>query len=199
MVDARLPSGAGFPVHRDELQYFQERAALYMSQNIFVGISDQQDVDRLLILELMIHRWSSWLSSQQDYWAGAIDPNETQRQIKDWMVEGRQLKKQLGLDKVTRDKQKGDDSVAAYLAELGRRAKEFGVTRETQLDKALELFNQLRALITLYKNTDEIERREQHVTMDDVFEWLVEIAIPEYEAIDDHFRTHKQSVWIMRQ
>lgn len=199
MVPVLLASKAEFPVHETELDYFEERVHLYMSENIFVVISDIQDVDRLLILELMVHRWSTWLSTQQDYWGQAVDLNETQKQVKEWSVECRQLKKQLGLDKVTRDKQKGDDSVAAYLAELGRRAKEFGIMRETQLDKGLELFNQLRALVTLHQNTDEIERREQHITIDDVFEWLVEIAIPEYEAIDDYFRTHQQRMWIQRQ
>lgn len=199
MVEVLLPSKATFPVHKLEVDYVQERVELYMSQNIFVVISDIQDVDRLLILELMVHRWSHWLSVSEDYWGDAIDSNETQKQVKEWSVECRQLKKQLGLDKVTRDKQKGDDSVAAYLMELGRRAKEFGVMRETQLDKALELFNQLRALVTLHQNTDEIEQREQHVTMADVFEWLVEIAIPEYVAIDDHFRKHAQQMWIQRQ
>jgi hypothetical protein len=199
MVAVQLPSGATFPVHIDEVDYFQERVKQYLSQNHFVNVSDLQDVDRLLILETMLHRWNIWLSSQRDYWGSVIDANETQKQIKEWSVEARQLKKSLGMDKLTRDKQKGDDSVAAFIANLLHRGREFGINRERQLDKALELFQQMSALVTLHDNTDEIEQREQHVTTDDVMEWLREIAIPEYRAIDDYFRTHVQSAWIRDQ
>jgi hypothetical protein len=114
-------------------------------------------------------------------------------------TELRQLKKQLGLDKATRDKEKGDDSIPNYLQNLLIRAREFGVMREKQLDKALELFQQLRALVTLYQNCDEVERRELNVTVDDLMEWMTTIAFPEFEAVDAYFREHQQRLWIRKQ
>lgn len=191
-----LPSGATFPVHEEEVEYFTERAGLYLSQNHFPNISDLQDVDRMLILELMVYRWGTWLSRQRDWWGEAIDPNETQKSLKEYSTELRQLKKLLGIDKAARDKQKGDDSVAAYIQNLLLRAKEFGLMRERQLDKALELFQQMRALLTLHDNCNEAERREMHVTVEDVLEWLREVALPEFQDVDDYFRQNSQRMWI---
>ena len=184
MVQARLPSGATFPVHREELDYFTERVGLYLNQNHFPNISDLQDVDRLLVQELMVYRWGTWLSRQRNWWGEAIDDDKLQKSLNAYSTELRQLKKQLGLDKATRDKEKGEDSVAAYLKNLVLRAREFGVMREDQLGKALELFQQMRALVTLHHNCDDIERREMHLTTEDIIEWLDTVAFPEFEAID---------------
>jgi hypothetical protein len=195
-VSVQLPSGATFPVHSEEVDYIVERAGLYLQQNHFPNISDLQDVDRMLVLELMCYRWGVWLSRQKDWWGDAVDENEIQKALKEYSVELRQLKKLLGIDKLARDKQKGEDSVAAYLANLQIRAKEFGVMRETQLDKALELFHELKALITLNRNCDPQEQRELHVTDADVLEWLRDVAIAEFDGLDAHFRTHQQRTWI---
>lgn len=196
MVLVQLPSNATFPVHEEEVDWFVERVELYLKQNHFVNISDLSDVDRMFILELMVYRWGTWLSRQRDWWGESIEPNETQKAIKEWSNELRQLKKLLGIDKAARDKMRGDDSVSAYLAKLQERANEFGIMREGQLAKALELFNQMKALLTLHDNCDDIERREMHVTTEDVLEWLREVAVPEYDGIDEYFRQHQQRTWI---
>jgi hypothetical protein len=199
MVLVQLPSGAIFPVHSEEVDYLTERTELYLKQNHFPNISDLQDVDRMLVLELMCYRWGVWLSRQKNWWGDTIDENETSKVFKEYSNELRQLKKLLGIDKVARDKQKGEDSVSAYLANLQSRAKEFGVMRERQLDRALELFQELKALVTLNANTDAHEQREMHVTDADVLEWLRDIAVPEFDEVDAHFRTHQQRMWIRSQ
>jgi hypothetical protein len=199
MVLVSLPSGAAFPVHSEEVDWFVERAALYLSQNHFPNISDLQDVDRMLTLELMVFRWSTWLSRQQDYWGDAVDADDLQRSLKEYSTELRQLKKLLGIDKVARDRQRGEDSVAAYIQNLLVRAREFGVMRERQLDKSIELFQQLKALMTLHTNCDETEQREMHVTQEDVFEWIKDVAIPEFDAVDEYFRRNQQRLWIRSQ
>jgi hypothetical protein len=199
MVQVQFPSGASFPAHEEEVAYITERAGLYLSQNHFTNISDLQDVDRMLILELMVYRWGCWLARQRDWWGDTIDDDKVQKSLNAYSTELRQLKKQLGLDKATRDKEKGEDSVSAYIENLQRRAREFGVMRENQLAKALELFQQLRALVQLHHNCDEIERREMHLSTEDVLEWLETVAFPEFEAIDAYFREHQQKLWVRRQ
>lgn len=196
MVMVQMPSKATFPVHEQEVDYITERAALYLSQNHFPNISDLQDVDRMLILELMVFRWGSWLSREKNWWGDAVDDDKLQKSLNAYSTELRQLKKQLGLDKATRDKEKGEDSVAAYLQNLQIRAREFGIMRESQLAKCIELFQQLQALVTLHRNSDETERREMHTTQDDLFEWLTTVAFPEFNIIDAHFREHSQKAWI---
>lgn len=196
MVPVRLPSGATFPVHSEEVDYIVERAQRYLSENHFSNVSDFQDVDRMLIMELICFRWGTWISRQKDYWGDPVDLDQLQASLKAHSVELRQVKKGLGIDKVARDKSKGEDSVPAYLNNLLRRAKEFGVHREQQTSTALELFNQLKSLVTLHLNADEIERQELHVQMDDILDWLVNIAFPEYDRLDEHFRQNSQRYWV---
>jgi hypothetical protein len=196
MVAVRLPSGATFPVHSEEVDYISERTRRYLDENHFSNVSDFQDVDRMLIMELICFRWGTWISRQKDYWGDPVDLDQLQQSLKAHSVELRQLKKQLGIDKIARDRSKGEDSVPAYLNNLLRRAKEFGVHRERQMDKALELFNELKALVTLHQNADEVERGELHVQLEDILDWIVTIAIPEYDRLDEHFRQNQQRAWV---
>jgi len=196
MVEIKLPSGAVFPVHAEEVAYVQDRAARYLGENHFTNISDIQDVDRMLIMEMICFRWGTWISRTKDYWGDPVDEDKLQQSLKAHSTELRQLKKQLGIDKVARDRAKGEDSVPAYINNLLRRAKEFGVHRQEQSAKAIELFQQLRALVTLHMNADEVERQEMHIQEHDILDWLLTIAFPEFEEIDAHFRKHQQQTWV---
>jgi hypothetical protein len=196
MVDIELPSGAIFPVHTEEVGYIKDRASRYLSENHFTNISDIQDVDRMLIMELICFRWGTWISRQKDYWGDPVDEDKLQQSLKAHSTELRQLKKQLGIDKVARDRAKGEDSVPAYINNLLRRAKEFGIHRESQTAKALELFNELKALVTLHLNADEVERAEMHIQIADILDWLTTVAFPEYDALDAHFRQNQQRMWV---
>lgn len=190
------PSGATFQVMTDqEVAYFQERANRYLTENHFVNISDIQDVDRMLIMELMCWRWGLWLSQERDYFGESVDLDALQKSLSDYSKELRLIKKGLGIDKATRDKERGE-SVADYIENLRRRAKEFAVMREEQLTKALTLFNELSALVTLRRNCDAVERVEQNVEDHDILEWIETIAIPEFEAIDSYFREKQQRFWV---
>lgn len=192
------PSGADFQVLTpEEVQYFEERAQRYTTDNHFVNVSDFQDVDRMLIMELMCYRWGLWLSQERDYWGNAVDLDALKKALFEYSKELRLLKKSLGIDKAARDKERGEN-VSDYLENLKMRAKEFGVMREEQLTKCITLFQELSSLVTLYKNTDEVERRESNVELHDIFEWVDQIAIPEFQEIDRHFRENSQKYWIKR-
>lgn len=196
-IPVTLPSGSSFPVATDsEQRYVEERARRYMTDNHFTNVSDLQDVDRMLMFELFIHRWSMWMSKGMDYFNEPVDEQKISRQINEYSTELRQVKKNLGIDKVTRDRQRGDDSISTYLENLKIRAKSFGVTRNLQATKSVELFQQLKAQIIFHDNADEIERVENAVTIDDIIEWLRSTAIPEFDKIDDEFRKSEQTMWI---
>lgn len=194
-----LPSGSAFKVHNSELGYFMDRCDRYLKDNHFTNISDIQDIDRLIITELLVWRWEIFVSQNTDYWGDEIDEVAYARQIKDHSAEIRQLKRALGLDKETRDKERGEDSVDAYINALRRRAKEFGYMRDEQSAKSIELFQQLSALVMLYHNCDDGERHEQHCTEADILKWITQEAIPEFQKIDEEFRDKKQRMWIQKQ
>lgn len=196
-VQVTLPSGATFRVLTiTEQEYMEERVRRYQDDNHFVNVSDIQDVDRMVILELFVHRWAIWLSFGKDYFNDPVNEKDLASQIASYSHEVRQLKKNLGVDKVARDRARGDDSWPKYHERLLQRAREFGYMRNAQFAKTIELFQQLIAILTLHDNCDDIERREQHVTQDDVFDWLRKIAIPEFEAIDADFIETQQRLWI---
>ena len=199
MVPVTLPSGALFYVHETEFQYFKDRARQYMDDNDFTNISDKQDIDRLLSAETLVHRWQLWLSMQRDYWGQPIDENWIQRAVKDHSAELRQLKKTMGLDRETREKVRGENSVDNFIAQLRNRARHFGYMRNEQAAKAIELLMEIVALVQLHDNCNEKERIELNVTYEEIFRWLREEAFPKFEEIDQKFRATEQRMWIRSQ
>lgn len=199
LVPVTLPSGGNFWVYRLEAKHFEERVQRYQADNAFSNVSDLQTLDMILTMELLTWRWANWISQQTDYHGDPIDEKEINATMKSHSTELRQLKAALGIDKVTRDKVKGEDSISEYLNQLRLRAKAFGVTREKQLDKALELFHELAAKVTLHVNANDEERKEFNARWEDILSWLQEEAIPEFHEIDAHFREKEQKLWIRRQ
>lgn len=192
------PSGSVFVVlTNDEVAYFEDKATRYTADNHFINITDLQDVDRLLFMELMCYRYSLWLSQEHDYWDQGVDLDALKKTVVEYSKELRLLKKSLGIDKAQRDKEKGEN-VADYLENLRVRAREFGVKREEELTTCLTLFNELKELVTLHRNCDEKERFEMNVELEDILEWIEKIAIPEYDRIDEYFIQNSQKFWIRR-
>lgn len=198
-VPVTLPSGGTFYVFGREVRYFNDRVRRYLEDNHFTNVSDLQTLDTVITFELLVWRWGIWLSQQRDYLGDPVDEKELAKQLKETSAELRQLKSGLGIDKVTRDKVKGEDSVSKYIENLKLRAREFGINREKQLNVALEMFQELKARVALYDNTTEDEQREMHCTLDELLRWIREEAIPTFDAVDEHFRTHAQRFWIRDQ
>ena len=199
MRPVTLPSGALFHVHHLEQDYFTERVKKYLEHNHFSNISDTQDLDRVMIGEMLIYRWGGWIMRGKNYWDEAVDDSALQKQIKELSGELRQVKAALSLDKVSRDRQRGEDSVATYLATLRTRDKHFGYKRNDEFNKCLELFHELKSLITLHDNCTDEERRERKVEMVHIFAWLREKAFPEFDELDRAFRQdgdNAQKLWI---
>lgn len=202
MRNVLLPSGAPFAVHNVEEQYFNDRVRQYLADNQFSNVSDLQDLDRVMIGELLIWRWGAWLMKGSNYWGESVEDASLQKQIKEISTEIRQVKSALALDKISRDRQRGEDSVSAYLANLRRRAVQFGYKRNEELDKIMEIFHSLKGKITFHDNCDEEERIEQKATLEHIAKWLREKAFPEFDRIDERFRNEgpdAQKLWIQDQ
>jgi hypothetical protein len=194
-----LPSGAEFRVlTQREVEYLESRAAKYLSQTRFDHVSDLAEVDRIVTMEMLCYRYSLWLTMMVDYSGDPIDDKTTRTHIDELSKEIRNLKKSLGLDKVGREKDQNTESVQSYIAMLGAKAKEFGIHREAQLGKALELINQLAALMTLNANTagNPDEQRDLQCTDENVLTWIRDVCIPAYNALDEHFTHNQQRFWV---
>lgn len=192
------PSGAVYDViHESERDYWETTVTKYLSDYKFTNSSDLQDLDRVVSTELLLYRYQQWTQLEKDYFGESIDVVETNRAYKEKSAELRQIKKSLGIEKVAREKDQGD-SVAAYIENLRRRAHEFGIMRNEQAVKAITLWQELIALLTFHDKCTKEERKEQHIEIEDLIEWIRQV-IPEFEEIDTEFKKTTQKLWISEQ
>lgn len=198
-IPVQLPSGASYYVQTDgEAHYLRDAIERYLSDNHFVNVSDMKEIDRMITFELLIHRWTLWMSRGKDYWNEPINTKQLSDMSSSFSTEVRLLKKALGVDKTSRDKTRGDDSIAAHWDNLLRRAREFGYMRNEQLVQTITAFQRIKAMITLYTNSDEIERKENACELEDVLE-VIRDEITKFDAVDEKFRFEKQALWIRSQ
>jgi len=193
------PAGGHFIVMTGgEEKLFNDLSSRYTSDNIFQNVSDLQDLERIIHMEVLHLRYSTWISTESDYYGDAIDAKQLASIIKDFSMELRQLKKAVGIDKPSRQRESGE-TLSDYIEQLKKRAGAYGVKRQNQLTVALTLFNELSAKITLHDNCTEQERKDLSAKPEDILAWIRDTAIPEYEEIDAWFIEHQQKTWIQDQ
>jgi hypothetical protein len=198
-IPVALPSGAEYSVLTDgEAHYLNDKIARYLNDNHFVNVSDMQDIDRMIVFELLIHRWTLWLSRGRDYFDEDINVKQYADMVNSYSTEVRQLKRALGVDKNTRDRMRGDDSIPALWENLLRRGKEFGYARNQQYVQTLTSFQRLKAMVIFHDNCDPVERKENSCETADVLEVLRQ-EIAKFDAVDEKFRHEQQSLWIRNQ
>ncbi len=189
------PSGSEINLQtQEEADWYEKRRDRYQSDNQFPNVSDLLDLDRLLLLEIMVHRWGLWLTQGFDYMFSRVDEGQLKNNIKEYSVETRLLKQSLGIDKATRDKEKGE-SLADYTANLLQRAKQFGYHRNEQYEIVVTKFYELRAMVMTYDRCDEEERALLDLSMDTIFEWIRDRVIKDFDEHSDAFRKN-QAIWI---
>ena len=106
----------------------------------------------------------------------------------------RDVKAALGIDKVSRDKDKGE-SVPDYLKTLLERAKVFGYHRDRQYEAAVTSIYELRSMVLTYYRCDETENEELDLSPETIMEWIRDNMVKEWDAIDEAFRLN-QKMWI---
>ena len=104
------------------------------------------------------------------------------------------LKQTLGMSRVHRMTSE-QQNVADYVETLLRRAKEFGYHRNNQVIEAINILNELDSKVGMHDRCDDEERASEGVTIEAIFEWLREEALPSYKKIDDAFRK-EQRIWL---
>lgn len=193
-----LPSGATLDVLTDdEADYVTSIAASYQEQFMFESISDIQELDRLVAMELQCHRYHQWVSRGKKYDDKPIDDQQLNRAIRDHSTEIRLIKKTLGIDRVSREKERGLGSVHQFIHELLTYAREFGLHRVEQLDLGLELINQVISLAILWDNCTPEERSDMGYTAEEILRWILETAKPEYEALDAYFQVNTARYYVL--
>jgi hypothetical protein len=138
LFDVTLCSGETMRVQTAvEQRWFNDTKAKYLTETRFTDTTDMQDMDRLLCLELLMFRWNQHLASGYDYQGALVDDDLLRKQVKDQSETITRLKASLSLDKRSRDAALNEGNFNAWFTDVKRRAKLFGIHRETQLNKAL--------------------------------------------------------------
>lgn len=187
--------GTWIALTKDEQRFFEDLCRKYTDDYAFQNVSDLADLERVIQGEVLSQRYNRYLSTGEDYWGDPISVKEYEDALKSKSGELRQLKKALGIDRSSRQKD-SSESLSDYVGKLLERAREFGVMRNQQSTAVLTTFMELRALITLHDNCSEEERRTQGATMEDIFAWLRDYAFPEFDLIDKDFVENHQRYWI---
>lgn len=195
MVNVTGASGAEFQVmNDDEKSWYEATMQKYLEQYKFENVSDLQDIDRLLGLELLSYRYTNWLIRDTDYDGLSFDEAAIRNHKQKIDQEIRLIKTHMGMGRKHRI-ESAEQSVADYLQNVLRRAEEFGIHRDNQIAKAIDLFNDLKTLVGLNERTDPAEEAHLGVSVEEIFRWIKEVAIPEYDKIDAEFRKN-QRLWI---
>lgn len=186
-------------LHPSEAELYKAASAKYTTENVFNAESDKRSLDRLILFEIQVYRWQSHMASGRDYDNVDLEPAEEvnlRRAIKDTEAMISQLQNDLGLTKLQRDKAGSADSVADYLKNLKRRAKEHGIRRDRQTGKAIELVNELFSIVGTYQRSNEHERQKVGFeTAEEILEWVVDVMRPQYDEIDRAYRQN-QKQWV---
>jgi hypothetical protein len=194
------PSGQTIEVlSNSERLFYEGQARRYQDENKFDNTSDLLDLDRLVFLELLVFRASSWLGRGTDY-DGMVITDRAEADARKALKENSDLisrvKNDLGLTKSQRDKAQFE-SVGTYITQLKQRAKEFGIHREKQLAKGITLCQQLFSIVGAFDRADEVERGKiGFETEQDVLDWVRNVMRPEFDEVDRHFRANQQRYWV---
>lgn len=182
-----------------EADFYTEAQARYQQDFTFTAASDNRALDRLILFETQVFRWSWQLAAGMDYDLVGLEPAEEstlRRSIKETEPLIAQIQIELGLTKTQRDKVKTADSVGDYIANLKIRAKEHGVRRDAQVGRAIELIMELFSIVDSYRRSDAHEKQKLGFEKDeDILDWIQEVMRPRFDEVDLAYRKN-QKMWV---
>lgn len=180
-----------------EQRWFSSSRDMYLSQTKFTETTDLRDLDRLIVMELMVYRLGHFISAGHDYDGFDVDDTLLRRNLREYSEQINKTKSSMGLNKSARDDAANAGDLSSYIQNLKMRAKIFGIHREKQLMKALVLMNELSSVVGSYDRADAEERQKLGFeTEGDIVDWVRTRMLPEFAEIDQHFRENDQRYWI---
>jgi hypothetical protein len=178
-----------------EQKFVTDLLASYGRELKFTLASDLQDLDRLLALELMVHRLSRWLAADADYNGDDLmDPIGCRRALQTTSESISKLKERMRIDPASREKDAGD-TVDKRWNQLTRRAGQFAVHRLNQARMAIALFEEVHTLCATWERISETERAQLDLSPESIVRWVLDKGYPVFAKVDADFRANKQALW----
>lgn len=199
-IAVELPSGATLSVpNHEEAEYLRRVVEGYRTDYALTNVADLGELDRCIGLELQMHRCQVWLARRTDYDGKKVEENSMMQRTRELSAEIRQVKKTLGVDRVARERQSGRGSVYEYVSHVLEKARRFGLMRNAQQARAIELAFKLISMRTAQKNcTTDKEIKMLGVSDADIMDWIDTQFTPAFFEIDEAYREGDQKMWILR-
>lgn len=197
LIKVSTPTGGEIEVQGPaEEKRYNESLRAYTDGITYTERSDLEDLERVLFMELMCYRWGRWLMAGREYDGTIVNnENELRRWINDYSTQITKTKESLKLDRKTRE---GDKSASfeQRWQQLAQHAREMGIMREAQLGRALEIMQGYSAAVRTFDRCDEEERGKIGLPDEKALVQMWRDSMPDFDAIDEYFRTHQQKFWI---
>lgn len=179
-----------------EQRWFNATRVKYLSENVFTAVTDEQDLDRLLVLELSMFRWTQHLASGYDYDKNLVDEDLLRKQVKEQSEAITKIKQSLGLDKKARDAALAEGNFHTWFTEAKRRANLFRIHRENQLRRTLALIQELSGHLGAFDRSDVVERKKLGFETEvELVKWVREEMLPKFRELDEYFVENEQKYW----
>lgn len=183
----------------EEKDWYDSSRDAYLFENKFNDFrSDMVDLDRLLSLELRLWRLQGFTAMAMDYDGNEIDDEALNKQIISLSDAITKVKSQMALTVSARAAAQGKDSVAGYIDNLLRRAKEMGVHRNQQYAMAISMLKQIFATGDALLRADG-DKEEMQQLGHPTFEHFVRHIVTHYKGeFDEHDEAFKQNqkIWL---
>lgn len=187
----KTPSGAQLELQtKEEVDFYKKLVKQYEKDFQFTNVSDILELERLVAIETNAFRWQIWQSKGTDYDDDPVPVDHVKKWLSDVNKDILAIKSALGVDRKTRDKDKGAN-LSEYLLILKNAAAEQGVVRNKQAVAAISMLRELFGIVTLHSNYTEDQRTEFHMHEEDVIKWI-KLQKEIFDKIDAEWRQGSQ-------
>lgn len=211
IVDYSVDLPAGGKMHlqtADEVALWEGACARYEQDYSFSKMNDLFTLGSLLQQQIILFRCQTLINGMEpemdanrvptgSYRAVELDANKMdkyQKQMIASSTEMRNLEKQLGIDKATRESG-GAHTVDSYLKTVKRAAHMRGIHISKRTLEYERVINDLRVRIRILLNADAEDRRYHDITPKTVILWLSD-ECKKLEDVDKKFNSEKGKTFI---
>lgn len=195
-VETPLGTTAMVATFEDQV-FYQTRRQAYEDDFTFESASDRSGLGTLLDLEVTLTQIQRWVSTGSMDNGAVLRPTDVSRYLTQSNALVRQIesqKKSLGMDRESRMRATAEN-VGTYISTLLIRAKEYGVSRNEEVIKAVDLWRALQGIVERFDRSNDFERLQAgFVSEADIVEWIRK-NLPDMDAIDERFRKGQRS-WV---
>lgn len=207
--EVKLPAGGMLHMQSaDEVDFWTEAYDRYEEEYVLDKQNDKITLGQLLQQQVILYRLQTEMNGMRpqvdasgvptgEYIRVELDPRELesiQKRMGECSKEIRELEKQLGIDKKTRE-HGGTHTVDDYIRTLKRAAHTRGVHIAERTLEYERVMNEARVRLRLLYKGDDEDRKYHNITPKSILDWLKD-ETDRLAEVDKEFNQQKGSVFV---